>query len=300
MICEKCGYEYEGKRCPVCRKNAVNAGVLAIVKAFFYSVAFVAIQFIVQFAFVIVKVTAALLSGMSDGDAYDIVLSSLYDNVCKMTILSSLVTILAVGIWFLARRRSTVNEVRLNPIHPKHLGLAALFGAVLQVVTSVAVEFVPWPQSWIDTLTEMNDYIISESIGLQVLAVVILGPITEELVFRGLVHTRLRQAFPPFVAAILSGVAFGIVHGTMIQFFYASLLGVVLGLVFNRYDSLFPCILIHIFFNGVSLLPYFELDAAGLILLYLACVAVTILCAYLIWFKKKDIQNGKESPDETV
>ena len=300
MICEKCGCEYEGKYCPNCRKNAVNAGIVAVAKAFAYSLFFVGIQFIIQLAFVIVQAFIAALSGAGDLDMYDQIVESLYANVCKMTILSSLVTILAVGVIFLARRLPIGEQIRLKPVAPRTLGLIALFGAALQVVISVTVDTIPWPQSWLDALLQVNDFLLSESLLLQVLAVVILGPITEELIFRGLVHTRLRRAFPPLVAALLSGVAFGIVHGNMIQFFYAAALGVVLGLVMERYDSLLPCILIHIVFNGTSFLVTLIPSAAVLIPVYLVCVAVVIFCAYRIWFKKNDVKNGKETPDEAV
>lgn len=293
MICEKCGLEHEEKYCPVCRKNAVSNGIVALIKAAFYTIFFIAVQFAVQLTYVFVKAFSAILSGMSDADAYEAIMNAILDNLYKMTILSSLVTILAVGIFFLVRKRSVASEVRLNPVAQKHLGLTALFGAALQVVTSVAVGLVPWPQTWVDALPNFEG---SESVFLEILAAVILAPITEELIFRGLVHTRLRRAFPPVWAAVLSGVAFGIVHGNIIQFLYAAVLGVVLALIMERYGSLLPCILIHIFFNGVSfLLPdYNEVSAGVIITLYLIGIAITVLCVYLIWFKKKDIQSGKE------
>lgn len=300
MICENCGYEYEGKFCPICRKNKVNGAMVALFKAVLYSVFFVVVQFAVQFAFLMVKAFGAVLGGATDADAYDIVMDALYANVCKMTALSSLVTILAVGLFFLVRKKSAAREVWLKPIPHTHVGLAVLFGAALQIVISITVEFIPWPQPWIDALTELNDFIMVETLPWQIFAVVILGPITEELIFRGLVYTRLRRATTPIVAALLSGVAFGIVHGNMIQFFYAAALGVVLGLVMERYGSVLPCMIIHILFNGISFLPYYELEVGGLLALYVACVLITVLCVYLIWFKKKDIRNGKESIDEII
>ena len=300
MICENCGHEYEGKRCPVCQKNKVNGAILALLKATAYTVAFVAIQFVVQFAFLMVKAFSVLLSGASEEDAYGIIMDALFDNVCKMTVLSSLVTILAVGIFFLVRRRSATREVWLAPVSLKTLGLAALFGAVLQVVISITVECIPWPRPWIDDLMELNDFILVESLPWQLFAVVLLGPITEELIFRGLVYTRLRRATTPLAAAILSGIAFGAVHGNMIQFFYAFALGVVLALVMERYGSLHPCIIIHIFFNGISFLPYYDLGAGGLIGLYLICILLTVLCTHLIWFNKKDTRNGKDISNEAL
>lgn len=303
MICEKCGREYNEvyeKECVVCRRKATMAAFIALIKAVIYTVAFVAIQFAVQLVFVIVKAFGAILSGASDTDAFDLIMDTLFSSVCKMTAVSSLVTILAVGLFFLLRKKVATREVWLKPVKNSALGLAALFGAAAQLIISVAVEFVPWPEAWIEDLASLNDFIIVETLPWQILAVVLLGPITEELIFRGLVYTRLRQATTPLVAAVLSGIAFGAVHGNMIQFFYAFTLGVVLALIMERYHSLLPCIIVHIFFNGVSFLPYYELPAGGFILVYLAAIAAAIYTAYQIWFNKKDIQTERNTPDETV
>ena len=300
MICEKCGCEYEAKSCPLCKKRRRNEFFAGVAKAICYTLLFVILQVGVQTGFVILKAFGAILGGVSDFDAYTMILESIYANVCKLTTLSSLVTIFAVCFFFLVQKKAIADEIWFKPVKNSALGLAALFGAAAQLIISVAVEFVPWPEAWIEDLASLNDFIIVETLPWQILAVVLLGPITEELIFRGLVYTRLRQATTPLVAAVLSGIAFGAVHGNMIQFFYAFTLGVVLALIMERYHSLLPCIIVHIFFNGVSFLPYYELPAGGFILVYVASVAVAIYTAYQIWFNKKDIQTERNTPDETV
>lgn len=82
----------------------------------------------------------------------------------------------------------------------------------------------------------------------------IFGPIAEELVFRGMVFRTLRKGFPFAVAAVLSGVCFGIYHMNWVQGVYASCLGVVLAFVYERTQSILGAILFHMFFNCSSYL----------------------------------------------
>ena len=300
MICEKCGCEYEAESCPLCKKRRRNEFFAAIAKAICYTSLFVVLQVGVQTGFVILKAFGAILGGASDLDAYTMILESIYANVCKLTTLSSLVTIFAVCLFFLVQKKVIADEIWFKPVKNSALGLAALFGAAAQPVITVGVNFVPWPESWVESLSVLNEVLVEEPLGWQVLAVAFLGPITEELIFRGLVYTRLRRASSPIVAAVLSSIAFGAIHGNMIQFFYAAAFGIVMALLMERYHSILPCLIVHIFFNGFGIVPYFDLPMGWFILVYVASVAVAIYTAYQIWFNKKDIQTERNTPDETV
>ncbi len=134
----------------------------------------------------------------------------------------------------------------------------------------------------------------------------IFGPIAEELVFRGMVFRTLRKGFPFVVAALLSGVCFGIYHMNWVQGVYASCLGVVLAFVYERTQSILGAILFHMFFNCSSYL----LEQLGNVLsdgmlglLYLIAMAVSVVAfipllrkvARLFPSRKKELQNREET-----
>lgn len=83
-----------------------------------------------------------------------------------------------------------------------------------------------------------------------ILGVVILAPLGEELLFRGLVYGWLRRMLSFTPAAVLQAVPFGLLHGTLDYTIYASLLGVVLALVRERTGSLRVCIAAHMLVNA--------------------------------------------------
>lgn len=86
-----------------------------------------------------------------------------------------------------------------------------------------------------------------------IITAVIMAPIFEEIVFRGIMQKgMMNNGMRPWLAILLSSLAFGLVHGNPWQFVGAVLLGVVLGLVYYKTQSLLLPILLHGFNNLAS------------------------------------------------
>ena len=110
------------------------------------------------------------------------------------------------------------------------------------------------PENGVETLVnELPTY-------LTVIFAVIIGPIVEEIIFRKLLIDRLGVYGDRF-AIIFSSVAFGLMHANLYQFFYATLLGLLLGFVYTRTRDIKYTVLLHIFMNfmgSVLILPVQE------------------------------------------
>lgn len=88
------------------------------------------------------------------------------------------------------------------------------------------------------------------------LAACVVGPIIEELVFRGLIFNCLERSFSKALPAIIiSGIAFGMWHEVLVQGVYASFMGIVLGIIYYKTRDLRWTILIHMINNIISTLP---------------------------------------------
>ncbi len=80
----------------------------------------------------------------------------------------------------------------------------------------------------------------------------ILGPLLEEVLFRGAIQGYLMRRYNPMVAIITASLVFGIVHMNPIQTVYASCLGFVFGWIYYRTGTLLPVILGHILNNFLA------------------------------------------------
>lgn len=92
-----------------------------------------------------------------------------------------------------------------------------------------------------------------QSVGLMILVVGVIGPICEELMFRGIVFHRLKDWVKPQAAIVISALLFGIYHGNVVQFFYATCMGVMLAIIYDKTGTLWISIVAHIAANLWSL-----------------------------------------------
>ena len=95
---------------------------------------------------------------------------------------------------------------------------------------------------------------------MTILAAVILAPIGEEILCRGIVlyyGMKMAQGIGSekvsfWIANVLQALLFGIMHGNIVQGTYAFVLGLGLGLLYRRYHSLYPAMLCHFAINFLS------------------------------------------------
>jgi len=84
-------------------------------------------------------------------------------------------------------------------------------------------------------------------------AIALVGPIVEELLYRGAGMT-LFGALGALPAVAITSLAFGLAHGLVLALAALVLFGVVTALLRLRTDSVYPCMLVHCAFNATSLI----------------------------------------------
>ena len=88
---------------------------------------------------------------------------------------------------------------------------------------------------------------------MTILYVSFLGPVIEEYVFRWKLLNRLR-AYGDKTAIVYSALMFGLMHGNITQFLYASFIGLILGYISLKTGRLLYNCLLHIMVNSGSVL----------------------------------------------
>ena len=169
--------------------------------------------------------------------------------------------LLFVGIPILVASRRVASHawqaIGFVPFRARDLWLvAAAMGAQI-VVTIVFTALFFTPEQ--DTLVEDVDFDETTFTAVAtVFLIVIAAPITEETLFRGLFFGALRSRAPFWIAAVVSGVAFGSVHLTSGDVAVAGLLsflGVILAWLYERTGSLGPPIVLHMVNNSIAIIP---------------------------------------------
>ena len=91
-------------------------------------------------------------------------------------------------------------------------------------------------------------------LALVVITGLVLTPVIEELLFRGILYQALRRTMSPGSAALVSAFIFAVMHGQLVLLIPFMIMGVILALIYERSGSLIPTILVHACNNGIILL----------------------------------------------
>lgn len=170
-------------------------------------------------------------------------------------------------LWTIGLRRGGMAAAFRFSIEPLHVlwmpvGLAALIvlGALAAAMQALLGIDEANPQNILRLAEELRG---TPSVAAAFLTLGVMGPLVEELTFRGLaLRTGLRKGLGPVKAILLSAVIFSVAHlvdlsllgprGLVVLTMFF-LLGLLLGFLTLRFRSLGPAIFVHSGFNLTSL-----------------------------------------------
>ena len=123
-----------------------------------------------------------------------------------------------------------------------------LYGCVLLILSSVVLEPVIsiFPKEWMTTLNKQIG-----SSGWSILTTIVMAPILEEILFRGVIQGSAMSRFGAMRAIFISSAVFGLIHIMPQQVIYAFVVGLVLGYVYWKTKSIMSVITIHAFNNSL-------------------------------------------------
>ena len=133
--------------------------------------------------------------------------------------------------------------------------LLVLLVVVVGVILNIVVANLPL-YDYSEGFSRANDTLSDGSLLIKILANVIFVPILEELLYRGIVLGQFSLWGHPLIGIVISSVLFGIMHFNVIQFLYAFLVGIVLGISYVKTHNLVVPILGHALTNLVVILYF--------------------------------------------
>ena len=126
-----------------------------------------------------------------------------------------------------------------------------LSGIILIFISGIVIEPVinMFPDKYMDML---NDTIGTN--GWSILMTVIMAPVMEETLFRGIIQSSVSQRYGAITGIVLSSLIFGAFHIIPQQAVNAFVVGLILGYIYYRSGSLSTVIFIHAANNAIAML----------------------------------------------
>lgn len=168
---------------------------------------------------------------------------------------SAIICIVVFLIWYMKQIKIDNSSITLNRMKLKHILLVVLLGVGLQIGSSYILNFIAiLKPSWFYNYGLMMEQLGSGTSIVSFIYIVIIAPISEELIFRGVLFNKAKKVLPFFLANVLQAFLFGLYHMNIIQGVYAFIIGMFLGSICYGFNSIYPSIILHVIINLCGLL----------------------------------------------
>lgn len=139
----------------------------------------------------------------------------------------------------------------------------------------------PWLESALENAVNEN---ISYSIPLFIISVIVIAPVFEEIIYRGIILELLYKRYGSLKAIAISSMLFAIMHLNIHQGVNGFFLGIILGFIYIKTNSLLLSIFVHFTNNFLVIismyLPFLDTDSFKFNIVKLVCGVLLLLIAY--------------------
>ena len=196
-------------------------------------------------------------------------------------------------------RKIPVPPLISRPVTARLIGRWFVIGIALMEIGSVIGT---WLNDLVYRVARLEPVdLVSEAMNEMPLGVVllggcILGPLCEELLFRGLLAKRLAR-YGQKPAAFVSALLFGLYHANLSQFCYAFLLGLLLAYAMFYTGKLKASVLLHILFNLYGSFIVFLLPENGILpVLYVLSWPVLTVAGVILLLRGRKTHIWEHGP----
>ena len=263
---------------------------------------FLAIQVGVAMLGGIVKGVSLAMQGVTSADALEEALLG-SDYLMKITIVSQLVCFIIFLIFYRVIFKIKKPEFPAKVFSATSpLLIIVLFVAVEAITSSILIKVSVLIPDLMQQYAEMIEKSgLADMTVLSTIATLVLAPLGEELAFRGMTLNLAGKFTKKFwIANIIQAAMFGIAHMNIVQGTYAFVLGLVLGFIYKKYNSLYATMIAHLAFNfsGTYLvgLLFGTEDDVPIIRWIVVLAAATVICAFAFVAVLRDKKTFEREP----
>ena len=244
-----------------------------------------------MFAFSIVGTIAVMILGMDP-----------MEQMGKIVFMGGIGTLFSIFIFWIMlknKKKDLINLCNFDAISLKStllmIPIAIGFGAFVMIYSALVYKYDLVPD--MEVYMEMAKAMMPTITGI--IAIVIIAPITEEILFRGLIFNFLREKISITSSIIIQALLFGIIHLNKFQGLFAFAAGILFGIIYVWTKSIWSVIILHAlnnFLAVVSMQFYEELKYIDMHIFIAIGVVLFIPSLWLLYKENITKPETKRNP----
>lgn len=269
-------------------------------------------QFIVTYGFIF----SYSLNNLSRNYTVNELNSYIYNNFNMILFISIIISFIFYFIIFKTKDETLIKYSNFRKISMKNIWLSSLVGITFCFIVVIILTYMgngfnipshdmiplndsvksisPKHSLNVSALLTANNFFIS------ILSFGLIVPIFEEILFRGLVFTELKNNINIYAAVFIQALLFAIYHGNVHQASYTFFLGLIAGITCLWTYSLWSSIIIHVIFNSINvIIAHFSPKIIVYVVLSkLSIIPLTIILFFSIYLII--ISNKKSETSQSI
>ncbi len=180
-------------------------------------------------------------------------------NMATNGILSGATIWIPALIYFAVTKQNPIKFCRFRKVRPATIFMTVLYtmlcGPLTAVANAISMFFVD------NTVVSISGSVLQMPFVVMFFIMAVSGPLVEEFGFRGVLFQGFRSRGNVWKAILLSAFLFAVMHMNLNQAAYAFFIGVMLALLMEATDSIWPGFIMHMSINGSSVVLMYLMNA---------------------------------------
>lgn len=256
-----------------------NNYIKNFLKVIIWPIIFMIGSFLINYIFVAIF-NSKEINKMSNNEFIDYIKTVEYQNKLNNFINSKalLIVFITFVIFFPVFYNVYKKYIVKDSFKIKSIYVPILFGISISLIYNIILFNLNKIFNFTDLFTEKGLPLI-----VQVISSGLIGPILEELLFRGIVYNKLKEFNKPMTAIILTSILFCIVHANILDAIYAFGVSFIFIFLYEKYKTIKVPIIMHIALN-MTIILLFNVINRDIILLN--CCFVCLGVVALLFLRK--------------
>lgn len=229
------------------------------------------------------------------------------NNILQFVMLLSIIISISVYLLvFTIKKRNFIEYLGFKKISKINIIWTSIAGFGSYVFISIGwiivlsnekIMSIPKITETFDNYSENVEPLMKGNILFLILIVVVVVPIFEEILFRGLIFNKLKDNMNIYLALVVQAVLFGIFHMNIIQGIYTFILAIIIGLTFIWLKSIWAPIIIHAIFNSLNfvLQPLLQVIKKSNLSIIISLIISVFLIIFSLYKIKTNVKNEELS-----
>lgn len=209
------------------------------------------------------------------------------DGSFALTVIASIICLWVYMLIAKLRRKNITEYIANRSVPPIIFVMAAVLAIGCRFLVAVYYCGAQKIEVLLKSIERAEVYSPDITGGLQLLVamfcVIIVAPLFEEMLFRGLVMGELMKIMRPWAAITVQAILFSVAHEVLFQSIFAFAVGIVLGIVYHRTQSIKTSAICHGVFNASAVLMQESMSTVGNVVFIIAGILLITLSLFYIF-----------------